>query len=61
MHTNEVPFINGGEHITVIPEIPTWLSLVVITATIAVAAFFSLRKTRSEALRHVTPAQHTNP
>lgn len=61
MHENEVPFLNGGEHITVIPEIPTWLSLLVIVGTIAVAAFFSIRKTRGEAARHVTPAQHTNP
>ena len=27
LHTNELPFINGGEHVTAIPEIPTWLSL----------------------------------
>ncbi len=27
LHTNELPFVNGGEHITAIPEIPTWLSL----------------------------------
>jgi len=48
MHTNEVPFINNGEHITVIPEVPTWLSLLVIAGAIAVAAFASLRKTRDE-------------
>jgi tellurite resistance protein TerC len=36
LHTNELPFINGGEHVTVIPEIPTWLSLTVILATWAV-------------------------
>ena len=60
MHKNELPFINGGEPITVIPEVPTWLSLLVILGTIAVAAFFSLRKTRIEAQREVTPAQHTN-
>lgn len=47
MHTNELPFLNNGNHITVIPEIPTWLSLVVIAGAIAVASFFSLRKTRS--------------
>jgi tellurite resistance protein TerC len=58
MHENEVPFINGGEHITAIPEIPTWLSLVVITLTIAVAAIFSLKKTEHED-SHITPAQHT--
>lgn len=45
MHTNELPFINGGEHITVIPEVPTWLSLLVILLTITVAAVFSMRKT----------------
>jgi tellurite resistance protein TerC len=60
MHKNEVPFINGGEHITVIPEIPTWLSLLVIVGTIAVAAYFSLRKTRNDSARHVVTAQHTN-
>lgn len=51
MHKNEVPFINGGEHITVIPEIPTWLSLLVILGTVALAAFFSLRKTRGDERR----------
>jgi len=30
LHKNEVPFINGGEAITVIPEISTELSLMVI-------------------------------
>lgn len=49
MHENELPFINGGEHITVIPEIPTWLSLLVIVITISIAAVASLIKTRSDA------------
>ena len=49
MHENEVPFINGGHHITVIPEIPTWLSLLVIIITISIAAVASLIKTRSDA------------
>ena len=31
LHENELPFINGGEHIDV-PEIPIWLSLAVILA-----------------------------
>ncbi len=34
LHTNELPFVNGGEHITVVPEIPTWLSLLVILITL---------------------------
>ncbi len=61
MHTNEVPFINGGEHITFIPEIPTWLSLLVILGTITVAAVFSLRKTANEPpSKHPAPAKHTH-
>ena len=47
MHVNELPFINGGEHISWAPEVPTWLSLVVIVGVIAVAAVASLMKTRS--------------
>ncbi|MEV7633172.1 TerC family protein [Microbacterium sp. NPDC089318] len=46
LHKNELAFINGGEPITVIPEIPIWLSLLFIAGTIAVATVASLRKTR---------------
>lgn len=60
MHENELPFINGGEHITLVPEIPTWLSLLVIVGTIAVAAFFSIRKTQGLAEVPIAPAQHTH-
>ena len=42
MHENELPFINGGEHIEWAPEIPIWLSLVVIVGTLAVTAVVSL-------------------
>jgi tellurite resistance protein TerC len=48
MRHNELPFVNGGEHITVIPEVPTELSLVVIVVTIAITAWLSLRKTRND-------------
>ncbi len=48
MHTNELPFINGGEHIEWAPEIPIWLSLTVILGTLAVATVASLLKTRSD-------------
>ncbi len=48
LHENDLPFINQGHHIESIPEIPTWLSLVVIVVTIGVAAIFSLRKTSDE-------------
>ncbi|TFV88945.1 TerC family protein [Blastococcus sp. CT_GayMR20] len=46
LHTNELPFINGGEHVTAIPEIPTWLSLVVILATLVVTTVASLARNR---------------
>jgi tellurite resistance protein TerC len=49
LHENEVPFINGGHHVELIPEIPTLVSLGVIIATLAVTAVLSLMKTRSEA------------
>lgn len=42
MHNNELPFINGGEHIEWVPEISTWMSLGVIVASMAVATFASL-------------------
>ncbi|MDQ3157053.1 MAG: TerC family protein [Actinomycetota bacterium] len=41
LHENELPFINGGEHLDV-PEIPTLLSLGVIVATLASTAVISL-------------------
>ena len=51
LHTNEVPFINGGEPVPWAPEIPIWLSLVVIFGTIAVTAVASLAKTRRDVRR----------
>ncbi|MCO7219198.1 TerC/Alx family metal homeostasis membrane protein [Klenkia sp. PcliD-1-E] len=54
LHTNELPFINGGEHITLIPEIPTWLSLLVILATLVVTTVLSLRKNKKDAERGIT-------
>ncbi|MET0860760.1 MAG: TerC family protein [Microbacterium sp.] len=42
MHVNELPFINGGEHIEWAPEISTWMSLGVIIASMAVATIASL-------------------
>ena len=45
LHENELPFINGGEHVPV-PEIPTLLSLGVIVVTLIVTTAASLYKTR---------------
>ena len=49
LHTNELPFINGGEHVTWAPEIPIWLSLTVILGTLVVATVASLVATRRAA------------
>ncbi|MBO0900247.1 TerC family protein [Cellulomonas sp. zg-ZUI222] len=58
MHTNEVPFINGGEHITAIPEINTWVSLGFIIVTLTLTTILSLRRTRrDEAARAVETAR----
>ena len=54
LHTNELPFINGGEHITVIPEIPTWLSLAVILLTLVVTTVASLAKNKRDRAERVT-------
>lgn len=47
MHENELPFVNGGHHIGWAPDIPIWLSLVVIVATLVVTTALSLLKSRS--------------
>lgn len=49
LHLNELPFINGGKHVEIVPEIPTWLSLVVIVLTLTVAVLASLARTKREA------------
>ena len=42
LHENELPFINGGEHVTSVPEIPTLASLGVIIGILTVTAVVSL-------------------
>ncbi|GAA4193067.1 TerC family protein [Microbacterium oryzae] len=60
LHVNELPFINGGQHIDWAPEIPIWFSLLFIGATIAVATVASLAKTRADRRTPDThPADHT--
>jgi tellurite resistance protein TerC len=48
LHTNEVPFINGGEPILWIPEIGTGLSLIVIVAAMTIATVASLIRMRKD-------------
>jgi tellurite resistance protein TerC len=46
MHENTLPFVNGGEHISWAPDIPIWVSLVVIVGTLAVTTVLSLAADR---------------
>jgi tellurite resistance protein TerC len=51
LHENELPFINGGQHIEWAPDISTWTSLAVIIGSMAVATISSLVKMRVDARR----------
>jgi tellurite resistance protein TerC len=44
LHTNALGFINGGEGVSWAPEIPIWLSLLVIIGTLGIATVASLMK-----------------
>jgi tellurite resistance protein TerC len=46
LHVNELPFINGGQPLLWVPEIPTSLSLLFIASTITVATVASLIASR---------------
>ncbi|HSS66908.1 MAG TPA: TerC family protein [Nocardioidaceae bacterium] len=48
MHENELPFINGGEHIEWAPDIPTWASLVAIVVILGVTTVASLARSWRE-------------
>lgn len=48
LHGNTLPFINGGHPLEAVPEIPTWLSLLVIVLAIGIAALASLIKSRGQ-------------
>ena len=51
LHENELPFINGGQHVDWAPEIDTFVSLGVIVGAMAVAVVASLVKLRLDAKR----------
>ena len=57
LHTNELPFVNGGEHVTAIPEISTPISLAVILGTLLVTTVASLAHRRSEPVAVGDPAE----
>jgi tellurite resistance protein TerC len=56
LHGNNLPFINNGEPIETIPEIPIQVSLIVIVATLAVTTVVSLVSSRKERRLEATRA-----
>jgi tellurite resistance protein TerC len=51
LHTNSLPFINGGHGVHWAPEIPIWLSLLVILGTLGAATIASLAKSARDRRR----------
>ena len=58
LHVNELPFINGGEHIGWAPEIPTFVSLAVILGTIVIATVVSLLSPKAKAVQAVASLEN---
>ena len=63
LHVNELPFINNGQHIEWAPDIPIWLSLTVIVASMGIATIASLIASSRERRRapeelHPEPPTH---
>jgi tellurite resistance protein TerC len=46
LHENTLPFVNGGEHVHWAPDIPIWVSLVIIVGILAVTTVSSLLTSR---------------
>ncbi|MGX6606386.1 TerC family protein [Micromonosporaceae bacterium Da 78-11] len=53
LHTNSLSFINGGHGVHWAPEIPIWLSLLVILGTLGVATVASLAKSSRDRKREL--------
>ena len=47
LHGTSLPFLNGGQPVSWVPEVPTWLSLAVIVVAIGGAALASVLKMKS--------------
>jgi tellurite resistance protein TerC len=48
LRSNELPFINGGQPVTAVPELPIWVSLIAIVAILGVTALASVLKVRRD-------------
>jgi tellurite resistance protein TerC len=58
LHENELPFINGGEHVNV-PEIPIAVSLGAIVVILGVTTIASLWKSKRDAKAMVAGSDST--
>jgi tellurite resistance protein TerC len=56
LHTNSLPFINGGDGVHWAPEIPIWLSLLVIIGTLGAATAASLAKSSRDRKKELLEA-----
>jgi tellurite resistance protein TerC len=54
LHTNTIPFINGGHGVHWAPEIPIWLSLLIIIGTLGIATALSLLKSSRDRKSELT-------
>jgi tellurite resistance protein TerC len=48
MHANELPFVNGGKHISSVPDLTIGQSLTVIVSILAITTITSLLKSRKD-------------
>ncbi|GAA1858307.1 TerC family protein [Myceligenerans crystallogenes] len=53
LHTNTLPFLNDGHGFHWAPEVPIWLSLTVIIASLTIGTVASLLSTRGGATAHL--------
>jgi tellurite resistance protein TerC len=56
LHTNALSFINGGQGVHWAPEIPIWLSLLVILGTLGIATVASLVKSSRDRKKELIKA-----
>ncbi len=60
LHGNNVPFINGGQPVGWAPDIPIWISLTVIVATLTITAVASLIHARYQ-VRQAARSERVEP
>jgi TerC family integral membrane protein len=61
LHTNSLPFLNGGEHVEWAPEIPTSVSLGVVVGIILLTALTSMISSRRREAREAAADRAPRP